>query len=72
MVWATDLNHGGLALLIALLVGPGQDLLYIPGRTVHRASRIYPGEGKTDAKDAAVIAAQARMRLDLQPQARRG
>jgi len=67
VVWATDLNHGGPALLIALLIGHGQKILYIPGRTVHHASRIYRGEGKTDAKDAAVIADQARMRRDLQP-----
>ncbi|MFS0718017.1 IS110 family transposase [Arthrobacter sp. 1P04PC] len=67
VVWATDLNHGGPALLIALLIGHGQDILYIPGRTVHHASKIYRGEGKTDAKDAAVIADQARMRTDLQP-----
>jgi hypothetical protein len=67
VVWATDLNHGGPALLIALLVGHGQDILYIPGRTVHHASNIYRGEGKTDAEDAAVIADQARMRTDLQP-----
>ena len=67
VMWATDLNHGGPALLIALLVGHGQDILYIPGRTVHHASKIYRGDGKTDAKDAAVIADQARMRTDLQP-----
>jgi transposase len=67
VVWATDLNHGGPALLIAVLVGHGQNILYIPGRTVHHASKIYRGEGKTDAKDAAVIADQARMRTDLQP-----
>lgn len=67
LVWAMDLNHGGPALLIALLVGHGQNLLYIPGRTVHHASKIYRGDGKTDAKDAAVIADQARMRTDLQP-----
>jgi transposase len=67
VVWATDLNHGGPALLIALLVGHSQDILYIPGRTVHHASKIYRGDGKTDAKDAAVIADQARMRTDLQP-----
>ena len=66
VVWATDLNHGGPALLIALLVGHGQNILYIPGRTVHHASKIYRGEGKT-AKDAVVIADQARMRRDLQP-----
>jgi transposase len=67
LVWATDLNHGGPALLIALLLAHDQNLLYIPGRTVHHASRIYRGDGKTDAKDAAVIADQARMRRDLQP-----
>jgi transposase len=67
VTWATDLNHGGPALLIALLVAHGQDILYIPGRVVHHASRLYRGEGKTDAKDAAVIADQARMRHDLQP-----
>jgi transposase len=66
-IWATDLNHGGPALLIALLVAHGQDILYIPGRTVHHASKVYRGDGKTDAKDAAVIADQARMRRDLQP-----
>ena len=67
VIWATDLNHGGPALLIAILVAHGQNILYIPGRVVHHASKLYRGEGKTDAKDAAVIADQARMRKDLQP-----
>jgi transposase len=67
VVWATDLNYGGPALLIAILVAHGQNILYIPGRIVHHASKLYRGEGKTDAKDAAVIADQARMRKDLQP-----
>ncbi|WP_237739596.1 IS110 family transposase [Arthrobacter sp. TB 26] len=67
VLWATDLNHGGPALLIAILVAHGQSILYIPGRIVHHASKLYRGEGKTDAKDAAVIADQARMRRDLQP-----
>jgi hypothetical protein len=67
VIWATDLNHGGPALLIALLVAHGQNILYIPGRIVHHASKLYRGDGKTDAKDAAVIADQARMRRDLQP-----
>ncbi|QPK50268.1 transposase [Streptomyces gardneri] len=31
------------------------------------AAGAYRGEGKTDAKDAAIIADQARMRRDLQP-----
>ncbi|WP_107093323.1 IS110 family transposase [Streptomyces sp. XY413] len=42
-------------------------MLSIPGRTVHHASRGYRGDGKTDAKDAYVIADQARMRRDLPP-----
>ena len=67
LTWAIDLNHGGAALLIALLIAADQRLLYIPGRTVYHASGGYRGEGKTDAKDAAVIADQARMRRDLQP-----
>ena len=67
VIWATDLNHGGPALLIAVLLAHGQTILYTPGRTVHHASKLYRGEGKTDAKDAAVIADQARMRRDLQP-----
>ncbi|MFF9217131.1 IS110 family RNA-guided transposase [Streptomyces viridosporus] len=67
VTWAIDLNAGGAALLIALLVNHGQKLLYIPGRTVHHASGSYRGDGKTDAKDAYIIADQARMRRDLQP-----
>lgn len=65
LTWAIDLNAGGAALLITLLVNHGQRLLYIPGRTVHHAAGTYRGDGKTDAKDAAVIADQARMRRDL-------
>ena len=66
-VWATDLNAGGAALLIALLAERGQRVLYIPGRIVHHAAATYRGDGKTDAKDARIIADQARMRTDLQP-----
>jgi hypothetical protein len=40
---ATDLNHSGPALLIALLLAHGQNI-----RIVHHASRLYRGEGKTD------------------------
>jgi transposase len=67
ITWAIDLNGGGAALLICLLLAAEQRLLYIPGRTVYHASGSYRGEGKTDAKDAAIIADQARMRRDLQP-----
>ncbi|ALV43614.1 transposase [Pseudarthrobacter sulfonivorans] len=65
--WATDLNAGGAALLIELLAAHAQRLLYIPGRIVHHAAATYRGDGKTDAKDARIIADQARMRTDLQP-----
>lgn len=67
VLWATDLNAGGAALLITLLAAHGQRLLYIPGRVVHHAAATYRGDGKTDAKDARIIADQARMRTDLQP-----
>ena len=67
ITWAIDLNAGGAALLITLLIAAEQRLLYIPGRTVYHASGSYRGDGKTDAKDAAMIADQARMRRDLQP-----
>jgi transposase len=67
VTWAVDLNSGGAALMLALLANGGQQLLYIPGRTVFHAAASYRGDGKTDAKDAAIIADQARMRRDLQP-----
>ena len=67
VTWAVDLPDGGAALLIGLLVTGDQAVLYIPGRTVNRAAGGYRGEGKTDARDAAIIADQARMRRDLQP-----
>jgi transposase len=49
------------------LLDQGQQLLYIPGRVISRASGGYRGEGKTDAEDAAIIADQARVRRDLMP-----
>jgi transposase len=67
VIWAVDLPDGGAALLIGLLVACDQPVLYIPGRAVNRAAGGYRGEGKTDARDAAVIADQARMRRDLAP-----
>jgi transposase len=67
VTWATDFNRGGAALLIALLAERDQRLLYLSGLAVNRASDSYRGEAKTDARDAAVIADQARMRRDLRP-----
>lgn len=65
VTWAIDLADGPAALMITLLLERGQRLLFLPGVAVNRASGAYRGEGKTDAKDAAVIADQARMRSDL-------
>jgi len=66
VTWAMDMTGGEPGLLIAVLVNHLQELLYIPGRMVNRASDAYRGEGKTDARDARIIADQARMRRDLQ------
>jgi transposase len=65
VVWAVDQPGGSAALLLALLWERDQRVLYIPGLTVDRARDAYRGESKTDAKDAHVIADQARMRPDL-------
>jgi len=51
--------------LLALLWERDQGVLYVPGLTVDRARDAYRGESKTDARDARVIADQARMRSDL-------
>lgn len=60
--WAVDISGRACALLLALLIAHGQQVVYVPGRTVNRMSGTYRGEGKTDAKDARVIADQVRMR----------
>ncbi|MEU1293069.1 IS110 family transposase [Streptomyces sp. NPDC005840] len=65
--WAVDISGRPSALLLALLVAHGQAVVYIPGKTVNRMSSAYCGEGKTDAKDARVIADLARMRRDFRP-----
>jgi transposase len=67
VTWAVDVPDGGAALLIGLLVAGDQELAYIPGRAVNRAADGYRGEGKTDARDAFIIADQARIRRDLAP-----
>ena len=54
-------------MLLALLWGRGQRVLYIPGLAVDRAGDGFRGETKTDRRDALVIAEQARMRRDLKP-----
>ena len=66
VIWAVDQPPGGgAALLLALLWERNQRVLYVPGLSVDRARDAYRGESKTDARDARVIADQARMRSDL-------
>jgi transposase len=65
LVWAVDQPGGSAALLLALLWERDQKVLYVTGLTVDRARDAYRGESKTDARDAHLIADQARMRPDL-------
>lgn len=55
-VWAVDQPGGSAALLLALLWERNQRVLYLPGLAVDRARDAYPGESKTDARDAHLIA----------------
>jgi transposase len=66
IVWAIDQPGGGATLLLGLLWKRGHRVLYMPGLTVDRSRDTYPGESKTDARDAHVIADQARMRPNLE------
>ncbi len=66
VVWAIDQPGGGATLLLGLLWKREQRVFYMPGLTVDRSRDTYRGESKTDARDAHVIADQARMRGDLQ------
>lgn len=65
VTWAIDLADGPAALMITLLLLQDQHVHFLPGVAVNRAAAAYRGEGKTDARDAAVIADQVRMRRDL-------
>jgi len=64
-VWAVDIIGAPSALLLALLAHAGESVRYASGRVVAAMSSAYTGEGKTDAKDAYVIAETARIRRDL-------
>jgi transposase len=65
LTWALDQPGGAIALLLALLWERDQRVLYVPGIAVDRARDASRGESKTDARDARIIAEQARMRRDL-------
>ncbi|MFI1378423.1 IS110 family transposase [Embleya sp. NPDC020886] len=64
-LWIVDLPDGPTDLLRTLLHDRGQQLVYLPGRFMHNVAGSYPGEGKSDARDAAILADQARVRRDL-------
>ena len=76
---ALGAEHGGLrvgidvvggiaALLTALLLEAGIELVHVPGLAVNRARQgTTGGEHKSDPRDAAVIADQVRHRRDLRP-----
>jgi transposase len=63
--WAVDLTSAVASLLLTLLVAAEQQVVYVPGRVVHALASAYRGEGKTDAKDARLIADIARTRADF-------
>lgn len=48
------------ALPLAVARDAGCEVAYLPGLTTRRIADLYPGEGKTDARDAAIIADAAR------------
>jgi transposase len=63
--WAVDLTSGAAGLLVVLLLTTGQPVSYVTGQTVNRMAGAFGGEGKTDAKDARIIAETCRMRSDI-------
>lgn len=64
-LWAVDIIGTPSALLVSLLTAGGHEVRYASGRLVAAMTAAYTGEGKTDAKDAYVIAETARLRRDL-------
>jgi transposase len=56
VVCAVDIVGAPSALILALLARAQSRVFYASGRVVNTMSAAYTGEGKTDAKDAYVIA----------------
>jgi transposase len=65
ITWAVDIIGAPSALLLAVLAQASQHVRYASGRLVAAMSGAYAGEGKTDPKDAYVIAETARLRRNL-------
>ncbi|MBL1102071.1 IS110 family transposase [Streptomyces sp. 205] len=51
------------ALPLAVARDAGCEVAYLPGLTMRRIADLYPGQGKTDARDEAIIADAARTML---------
>lgn len=67
-----DLTGGPATLLEAVLLERGERIFHVPGVAVNRARDAYPGEAKTDARDARVIADQLRLRRGALKEVRPG
>ncbi|MDP1872536.1 MAG: IS110 family transposase [Gallionella sp.] len=63
--WGCDMTNGPASLFLALALDKGEEVVYVPGITVKRERDSFPGESKTDARDAFVIAQAVRMRRNL-------
>lgn len=61
-VFAVDMTEGPVALLLAVLVGAGEDVRYVNGLSVNRSRLMLAGESKTDRRDALTIAENLRLR----------
>src|SRR3954452_20582567 len=57
-----DLLGGPATLMETVLLERGERIFHVPGIAVNRARDAYPGEAKSDSKDARVIADQLRLR----------
>ncbi|MCA2229609.1 IS110 family transposase [Nonomuraea aurantiaca] len=65
ITWAVDIRTGPAVLVLALLAAQDQEVLYISSTVVNGVAKGYRGAAKTDARDAAIIADQARMRRGM-------
>jgi transposase len=54
--WAVDVTSGLAVLLLRLLWQCRQPVRYVSGLVAHHQAQTWPGEAKTDARDATVIA----------------
>ena len=60
------------ALPVAVARDCGADIAYLPGLAMRKAADLYPGQAKTDARDAFIIADTARTMLHTMRSVDRG